>query len=70
MRYSLFAVLSGLAALGAVTALPAENLQARFPSGDVSVLTERNIHYGSPMVPATCKRLPVACNPRVECCCP
>ncbi|KAF8556029.1 hypothetical protein OG21DRAFT_1506968 [Imleria badia] len=29
MRFSLFAVLSGLAVLGVVNALPADNLQAR-----------------------------------------
>ncbi|KAF8556035.1 hypothetical protein OG21DRAFT_1506982 [Imleria badia] len=68
MRYSLFAVLSGLAALGVITAFPAENLQARVPSGDVSnILTERNIHFGSPLIPATCEPLPRVCNPRVEC---
>ena len=41
MRFSFFAVLSGLAALTVVNALPADNLQARNPSEGVSVLTKR-----------------------------
>lgn len=36
MRFSLIAVLSGLAALSIVSALPAENLQRGVPSVDVS----------------------------------
>ena len=37
MRFSLFAVLSGLAALTVANALPAENVQRDAPSEDVSV---------------------------------
>ncbi|KAF8438207.1 hypothetical protein L210DRAFT_3647187 [Boletus edulis BED1] len=36
MRFSLFAVLSGLAALAVVSALPSGNLQPEVPSGDVN----------------------------------
>jgi hypothetical protein len=37
MRFSLFAILSGLAALAVVSALPVENLQRDVPFEDVSV---------------------------------
>ena len=36
MRFSFFAVLSGLAALAVVSALPAENLQRDVPSKDIN----------------------------------
>ena len=36
MRFSLFAVLSGLAALAVVSAMPAANLQRDVPSEDVN----------------------------------
>ena len=40
MRFSLFAVLSGLAALAVVNALPAENVQRDTPSKDVPPSTD------------------------------
>ena len=46
MRFSFFAVLSGLAALAVVSALPAENLQRDVPSEDnCSGESDRSGHW-------------------------
>ena len=51
MRFSFFAVLSGLATLAVVNALPAENLQRGAPSKDISKLTKDDPQTPSPDSP-------------------
>ncbi|KAF8555493.1 hypothetical protein OG21DRAFT_1521738 [Imleria badia] len=58
MRFSCFAVLSGLAALVVVNALPADNLQRRVPSEDMIICPE----IACPMIACRYPTRPTECG--------